>query len=145
MAVILCFGCKQKDPARSAVPATSGAEARPGLTRLTAGRAVLWVEVAQSEEDRARGLMFRKELPRDQGMLFVFETPQHLSFWMRNTQVPLDIAFVAADGRILNILQMKPLDEGPRYESNGPAQYAIEANRGWFKNNGVKAGDKIAF
>jgi uncharacterized membrane protein (UPF0127 family) len=141
----LCPGCKQKDTDSLRVPARSVTEAHSGLTKLTAGNAMLWVEVVQSEEARARGLMYRKELPTDQGMLFVFDYPQHLSFWMKNTYIPLDIAFVAADGRILNILQMKPLDEGPRYESNGPAVYAIETNTGWFQKNGVKAGDKVKF
>ena len=73
-------------------------------------------------------IMWRKELKEDRGMLFVFTEPGEKSFWMKNTYLPLDIAFVAPDGSILNILGMKPLDEGPRYLSLGPALYAIEAS-----------------
>jgi len=89
--------------------------------------------------------MFRRSLPEDEGMLFVFEEPQMLEFWMKNTYVPLDIAFIASDGRILNIEAMKPLDDGPRYRSKGSARYAVEANRGWFDRHGVKPGDQVHF
>jgi uncharacterized protein len=136
-----CGGCR-KEPAPGKAPA---GEARPGRVRLAVGRALLWVEVAEDEATRERGLMYRRQMPRDEGMLFVFESPQPLSFWMRNTLIPLDIAFVAGDGRILNILEMKPLDEGPRYNSIGPALYAIETNAGWFRENGIKPGDRVAF
>ena len=109
------------------------------------GQAQLWVEVAEDEKSRTQGLMYRRQMPGDEGMLFVFEYPQSLSFWMKNTYLPLDIAFVARDGRILNILYMKPLDESQRYISQDPALYAIEANAGWFQQNGIKAGDKVHF
>jgi uncharacterized membrane protein (UPF0127 family) len=118
---------------------------RQGQVQLTIGRARLWVEVAEDETSRTKGLMFRRQMPQDEGMLFVFEYPQPLSFWMKNTFLPLDIAFVARDGRILNILYMTPLDESQRYISQGPALYAIEANAGWFQQNGIKAGDKVHF
>ncbi|MBI4726341.1 DUF192 domain-containing protein [candidate division TA06 bacterium] len=134
-------GCR-KEPAPGNI---TPKESRPGKVLLTIGRAVLWVEVAEDEASRSKGLMHRRQLPEDEGMLFVFEYPQPLSFWMKNTYLPLDIAFVARDGSILNILKMKPLDEGPRYASQGPALYAIEANAGWFQKNGIKAGDKVRF
>ena len=134
-------GCR-KESASKIEPAK---ESRPGRVQLGIGGACLWVEVAESEETRTQGLMYRRQMPEDEGMLFVFEYPQPLSFWMKNTYLPLDIAFVARDGSILNILGMKPLDEGPRYLSQGPALYAIEANAGWFRKNGIKAGDKVRF
>jgi len=84
-------------------------------------------------------------MPDDEGMLFVFEYPQPLSFWMKNTYLPLDIAFVSTDYRVLNILPMKPMDETPRYTSAGPALYAIETNQRWFAKHGIKAGDRIRF
>ena len=136
-----CGGCRKESPPP---PAPSG-EARPGKVRLTVGQAQLWVEVAEDEKSRTQGLMYRRQMPGDEGMLFVFEYPQSLSFWMKNTYLPLDIAFVARDGRILNILYMKPLDESQRYISQDPALYAIEANAGWFQQNGIKAGDKVHF
>jgi len=137
----VCGGCRQEP---STKPSLSK-ESRPGKVQLTIGGATLWVEVAGDEATRSQGLMHRRQMPEDEGMLFVFEYPQPLSFWMKNTYLPLDIAFVARDGSILNILRMKPLDEGPRYLSQGQALYAIETNAGWFQKNGVKAGDKVRF
>lgn len=134
-------GCRQEQ-APAPVPPK---EYRPGKVQLYMGNALLWVEVAEDEDTRTKGLMYRRQMPQDEGMLFVFEYPQPLSFWMKNTYLPLDIAFVAQDGSILNILSMKPLDEEPRYLSRGPALYAIEANAGWFKSQGIKAGDKVRF
>ena len=134
-------GCRKEPVPGNIAPK----ETRPGLVQLAIGRAWLWVEVAEDEASRAQGLMHRRQMPGDQGMLFVFAYPQPLSFWMKNTYLPLDIAFVAQDGRILNILYMKPLDESQRYISQGPALYAIEANAGWFQQNGIKAGDKVHF
>lgn len=115
------------------------------MIRLTVDTASLWVEVADRPETRQVGLMFRRSLPEDEGMLFVFEEPQVLEFWMRNTYLPLDVAFVSQSGVILNIEAMKPLDEGPRYRSCGPARYAIEANQGWFARRGIGPGAKVSF
>ena len=137
----ICGGCRQEPAPKP--PLTK--ESRPGKVQLTIGGARLWVEVAGDEATRSQGLMHRRQMPEDEGMLFVFEYPQQLSFWMKNTYLPLDIAFVASDGSILNILRMKPLDEGPRYLSRGQALYAIEANAGWFQKNGIKAGDRVKF
>lgn len=134
-------GCRQES-----LPQTPAAkESRPGRVQLAIGGASLWVEVAGDEAARTQGLMHRRQMPRDEGMLFVFEYPQQLSFWMKNTYLPLDIAFVSKDGTIINILSMEPLNEVPRYLSRGPALYAIEANAGWFKDNGIKAGDRVRF
>ncbi|MDI6740182.1 MAG: DUF192 domain-containing protein [Candidatus Edwardsbacteria bacterium] len=137
-------GCKRTEPALKP-QAAAVADARPGRTRIMIGQAPLWVEIADDNETRTQGLMFRKTMPEDEGMLFVFEYPQPLSFWMKNTYLPLDIAFVSSDYRILNILSMKPLDEVLRYTSAGAALYAIETNQGWFEKHGVKAGDRIRF
>jgi uncharacterized membrane protein (UPF0127 family) len=134
-------GCRKEPIPRKSIPK----ESRPGKVQLSVGQAALWVEVAEDEAARSQGLMFRRQMPEDEGMLFVFEYPQQLSFWMKNTYLSLDIAFVAQDGSILNILRMKPLDEGPRYLSQGQALYAIEANAGWFQSQGIKAGDKVHF
>ncbi len=105
----------------------------------------LWVEVADRPDTRQIGLMFRKKLPEDEGMLFIFEESQMLDFWMKNTYLPLDIAFISSSGIIINIESMKPLDEGPRYRSQSPARYALEVNQGWFARRGIKPGDKINF
>lgn len=106
------------------------------------GPHALKVELALTEEERERGLMFRKSLGRDEGMVFVFDEPAYQSMWMKNTLIPLSVAFLDGDGRILNILDMDPqtLDT---HTSAGPASYAIETNIGWFERNKVKAGDKV--
>ena len=102
----------------------------------------LKVEVAVTEDQRNLGLMFRKELGRDDGMLFIFDDPGYYAMWMKNTLIPLSVAFVDADGVILNILDMEPqtLDS---HGAAGPAVYAIETNKGWFAAHKVKAGDKV--
>jgi uncharacterized membrane protein (UPF0127 family) len=99
----------------------------------------LLVEIADSPEERSRGLMFRESLPEDQGMLFIFESDGQHNFYMRNTLVPLSIAFIKADGTIVEIEDMEPqteeLHSGPE-----PYRYAVEANQGWFERNGIRAG-----
>ena len=102
----------------------------------------LVVEVAATPESRETGLMNRFSLKRDHGMLFVFEAPQPLAFYMRNTYIPLSIAFVDARGRILNIEDMRPKDESTHW-SRGPARYAIEMQQGWFAQKGIGAGDVV--
>jgi uncharacterized membrane protein (UPF0127 family) len=102
----------------------------------------LVVEVASTSESRSTGLMNRFSLRTDHGMLFVFEAPQPLAFYMKNTYVPLSIAFVDQRGRIINIEDMRPLDESTHW-SKGPALYAIEMQQGWFAAKGIAAGDVV--
>ncbi|MBC8023247.1 MAG: DUF192 domain-containing protein [Burkholderiales bacterium] len=102
----------------------------------------LKVEVAAAEPQRMQGLMNRTKLGRDDGMLFVFDEPGYHSMWMKNTLIPLSVAFIDRNGVILNILDMEPktLDS---HMSAGPAVYAIETNKGWFAAKKIKAGDKV--
>jgi uncharacterized membrane protein (UPF0127 family) len=118
------------------------ADARFKATRIKVAGHELKVEVASSEEQRMQGLMNRKQLGRDDGMLFIFDEPAYHSMWMKNTLIPLSVAFLDAQGTILNILDMEPqtLDT---HMAAGPATYAIETNKGWFARNKVKAGDKV--
>jgi uncharacterized protein len=111
-------------------------------TRLSIGMHVIQAEVAKSPEERSTGLMFRKSMPTNDGMLFVFEQPGQQCFWMKNTLLPLSIAFVADDGSITNIDTMKPqtLDS---HCSNREVRYVLEMNDGWFAKRGVKPGMKI--
>jgi uncharacterized protein len=120
--------------------AASGADL-PTRT-LTIGGSTLTVEVAATPPAREHGLMERFSLQRDHGMLFVFETPQPLAFWMKNTYIPLSIAFVDASGRILNIEDMRPQDESSHW-SRGLALYAIEMRQGWFAGKGIAPGDRV--
>ena len=105
----------------------------------------LHVEIAQDPEALANGLMFRADLKEDEGMLFVFESARILSFWMRNTFIPLDIAFVDEDGTVVDIQRMEALDERIQYISKAPALYAIETNAGWFRRNNLKVGSTVIF
>ncbi|HXS52587.1 MAG TPA: DUF192 domain-containing protein [Usitatibacter sp.] len=118
------------------------ADARLPTATLKIGSQALKVEVAASDAQRERGLMFRKAMPRDEGMLFVFDDPGYYAMWMKNTLIPLSVAFVDRDGNILNIADMEPqtLDS---HLANGPALYAIETNKGWFEAHKVHAGDKV--
>lgn len=116
---------------------TRTAEIRIGGVPVTA-------EIADNQELRERGLMHRDSLPENHGMLFVYGTAQVRSFWMRNTKLPLDIAFIDANGVILNILQMEPQSD-ENYYSQGPMMYALEMNQGWFEANGVEPGDRLEF
>ena len=106
---------------------------------LSAGMHLLEVQVASTFEQRATGLMFRTEMPQHEGMLFVFEQPSQQCFWMKNTLLPLSAAFIADNGRIVNIVDMKPqtLDS---HCSAEPVRFVLEMNQGWFAKKGLKAG-----
>lgn len=110
---------------------------------LVVGNQQVSAEIAARREDRNRGLMFRESLPEDHGMLFVFPEEKVLSFWMRNTSIPLSIAYADAGGAIVRIADLQPHDERP-VSSLRPARYALEMNQGWFAAHGVFPGDRIA-
>lgn len=109
---------------------------------LTAGMYAIQAELAASPEARERGLMFRKSMPANAGMLFVFEEKAGHCFWMRNTDLPLSIAFLADDGSIVNIEDMKPQTED-NHCPRAAVRYALEMNKGWFAQKGLKPGAKI--
>lgn len=111
--------------------------------RLSAGLHQIDAQVAQTHEQRMTGLMHRKEMPQHEGMLFVFEQPAQQCFWMKNTLLPLSVAFLADDGTVVNIEEMKPqtLDS---HCSQQPVRYVLEMNTGWFAKKGIKPGAKIA-
>ncbi len=106
-------------------------------------RVSLRVEIAASETDRQHGLMYRKSLEKNSGMLFVFTRDQYLNFWMKNTFLPLSIAYIGANGTISDMHDMEPLDTSITYPSRYPARYALEVNRGWFAANGIVPGCRI--
>lgn len=109
------------------------------------------VEVAKSNAQLKHGLMHRTQMDKNSGMLFVYESELYLSFWMKNTYIPLSIAFINKDKVIVDIQDMLPA-AGPvvdsqlrRYKSKRPSQYALEMNKGWFKTHKIAVGDKIKF
>ncbi|MDV6237476.1 DUF192 domain-containing protein [Leptospira ellisii] len=97
----------------------------------------LLVEVVNTPADRAKGLMYRKHLAENEGMLFVFPEPDYLSFWMKNTWIPLSIAYFNADRRITDLHDMKPNQTSELYHSSEKALYALETNQGWFAKRNI--------
>lgn len=120
----------------------AGVEMR--VERAGTEAAFLQVELARTPEERARGLMRRKSLADGEGMLFIFERDETLSFWMKDTLIPLSIAFIASDGRIVEIRDMRPLDLNP-VKSGRSVRYALEVPQGWFERAGVKPGDTVTW
>ncbi|WP_088329936.1 DUF192 domain-containing protein [Lacimicrobium sp. SS2-24] len=111
-----------------------------GTVAIQIGKQELTLELAETPQQRSRGLMYRETLCEDCGMLFVYSQPRPLSMWMKNTLIPLDVAFADKDGRILVIKSMQPHDLTP-VGTEQPATYAWEMNQGWFEANQVKVGD----
>lgn len=109
---------------------------------LHIGARTIRAEIADTPEMRERGLMRRERLCADCGMLFVFGSAARHSFWMKSTPLPLSIAFIAADGSIINIEEMQP-NTTDTHDSRGDALYALEMNSGWFGRNGVAPADKV--
>ena len=109
---------------------------------LKAGRQTVRADVASTEPTRQLGLMFRKKMPQQEGMLFVFPQIGYHAMWMRNTLLPLSVAYVDERGVILSIHEMQPLSD-TAHQSAGPARFALEMNAGWFSAHSIKAGDTI--
>lgn len=112
--------------------------------KVRAGSGTVRAELAVTPEQRSLGLMYRKELGENDGMLFVFADDKERSFWMRNTLVPLSIAYLDADRKVVRIRDMMPLVENG-YTSGRPARFALEVNKGWFTEHGVTEGQTLAF
>ena len=110
--------------------------------RLTIGKSSVTAEVANTETQRATGLMNRRMLPEDRGMLFVFPEIALHAMWMMNTYVPLSVAVMDRDGVIINIEDMQPQTQDT-HPAARPARYALEVNLGWFRKRGIKPGDKV--
>ncbi len=106
--------------------------------------ALLYVDVADDAEERRRGLMGVERLPADEGMAFVYDEPVSSTFWMKDTLIPLSIAFLGEDDRVIGVRDMQPCeaDPCPTYGVDGPYILAIEANLGWFEDHGIQAGDQ---
>jgi uncharacterized protein len=133
--IVFVAGCQPK-----------GADITPfglQIIELKILNASLKAEVADTPQASENGLMFRDSLPEDRGMVFVFEQPKTASFWMRNTKIPLSIAYIDSTGKILEIKSMKPLDETVVPSISDRVAYALEVNQGWFDRHGIAPGVKI--
>ncbi|MGV3727235.1 DUF192 domain-containing protein [Hydrogenophaga sp.] len=128
-----------------AAPALAQDAPQMQLPRITlqAGMHLIQAQVASTPQERSVGLMFRREMPTNEGMLFIFEQPSEQCFWMKNTLLPLTAAFVADDGTIVNLVDMKPqsLDS---HCSTKPVRYVLEMHKGWFDKRALKAGTKLS-
>ncbi|MBL8393556.1 MAG: DUF192 domain-containing protein [Candidatus Accumulibacter sp.] len=124
------------------VLATSPAAAQMPRIELTVGMYRIETEVAVSDAQRMQGLMHRRSLPANQGMLFVFPQAARHCMWMRNTHVPLSVAFLDDEGRILNVEDMQPESEN-NHCAVGAARFALEMNLGWFVTKGIKPGVRL--
>jgi uncharacterized membrane protein (UPF0127 family) len=127
--------------AAAAAAAQDGPQQLPAIT-LNAGMHLIHAEVAQTPQQRSTGLMFRQTMGTNEGMLFAFEDAGQQCFWMKNTLLPLSVAFVADDGSIVNIENMKPqtLDS---HCSVKPVRFVLEMNDGWFAKRGIKSGFRL--
>jgi uncharacterized membrane protein (UPF0127 family) len=103
---------------------------------------IIQTEIARSTEEKQQGLMFRKSLADGRAMLFVFDRDQIMSFYMKNTLIPLSIAFISSDGTITELRNMRPLDENS-VRSSRSVRYALEVPQGWFDRAGINVGDRL--
>ncbi|MGE0762891.1 MAG: DUF192 domain-containing protein [Bdellovibrionales bacterium] len=122
---------------------------KPVFVKAFLGQKELQVEMADTAEARSQGLMYRRTMPFNQGMLFVFGMEQSLTFWMKNTYMPLSIGFFNSQLELVDIQDMQPesmlVKELPRYTSRKPARLALEMNQGWFAKNKIAVGAKLRF
>lgn len=128
--------------ALAAAPVSAQQPQQLQMLTLSAGMHNVHAQVAATPDQRQVGLMYRREMPANEGMLFVFEDRSVQCFWMRNTLLPLTIAFIADDGTIVNLADMKPMSEDSHC-SNKPVRYALEMNAGWFAKRGIGPGFKL--
>ena len=110
--------------------------------QLQAGMFQIDAQVAQTPQQHAKGLMFRTDMPTHEGMLFVFESPSPLCFWMKNTLIPLTAAFIADDGTIVNLADMQARSEQSHCAAK-PVRFVLEMNQGWFAKRNIKPGYKL--
>lgn len=123
--------------------ATQACGELPNTSQIKINHYPVTVELAVREEEKTCGLSFRDSLSKDHGMLFVYAKDRMMTFWMKDTHIPLSIAFLDGKGVILNILEMEPMDRMARYRSVEPARYALEMSANWFVEHHITAGDRI--
>ena len=136
-AVLLLAACAGADGAPSPATVTLTVEDAEGRAVAT-----LTAELAATPAERQRGLMFRQSLGEDEAMLFVYPTEARGAFWMKDTPIPLTIAFLAADGRVLELIDGRPFDE-THLQPDAPYRHALEVNAGWFARRGLGEGARV--
>jgi uncharacterized protein len=139
---LVLVGCSGEETTSEAGTSSPDESATVTIDASSGQRVEVEVEIADDYAERQRGLMERTELAENAGMLFVFDSEEQLSFWMRNTLIPLSIAYIDAEERIIDIQDMQPLDE-TSHPSAEPAMYALEVNQGFFDEHGVGVEDEV--
>ena len=137
-ATLFLAGCGQSEPAKPVVPKTVA-----DYFSIEVGGQPVRMQLAVLRHEMERGLMDRRDLGPNDGMMFLYLRPQKLSYWMRNTPLPLDIGFFNAAGELKEIYAMHPFDETPVASHSEAMQFALEMRQGWFKANGIRPGDKV--
>jgi uncharacterized protein len=138
---------RSTSPFKPATPSTPSAELDEygfRTTQIQIGNETLAVELAETPKQQAKGLRFRQTLAEDAGMLFIFPSPRRLSFWMKDASIPLSIAYIQPDGKIVQIRPMQPYDDTPVPSLSDAVTYALLVNQGWFERHGISAGTVIA-
>jgi uncharacterized membrane protein (UPF0127 family) len=137
---------RSTNPFKPATPSTPSAEPDEygfRTAQIQIGNERLEVELAEAAAQQAKGLRFRQTLPEDAGMLFIFPSPRRLSFSMKDASIPLSIAYIQPDGKIVQIRPMQPYDETPVTSLSDAVTYALLVNQGWFQRHGISAGTVI--
>lgn len=138
VALVMLAACGRADAGKDAAVKT--VEDR---FAIKIGGRTVQMQIAVRAEEQQKGLMFRTAMGADEGMLFVFGTAQRMSFWMRNTEIPLDIGYIDPTGELKEIYPMYPLDEKPVASRSRSIQFCLEMNQGWYGRSGVKPGAKL--
>ena len=141
LAFVALTGCKRDSHEISA--ATAAPKTIDERFAIKVGDRTVAMQVAVSHDEMEHGLMFRESLGADEGMLFVYDQPQQMNFWMRNTEIPLNIGFFDASGELKETYEMYPHDEKTVSSRSRALQYALEMNPGWFSRNGLRPGAKL--
>jgi uncharacterized protein len=138
LSLVVLTGCGRAEAGKNAAPKT--VEDR---FAIKIGERTVQMQIAALPAEMQKGLMFRDKMGADEGMLFVYDSPQQMGFWMRNTKLALDIGFVSPEGELQEIYALYPLDERTVSSRGRRLQFALEMNQGWFKQHGVKLGAKL--
>lgn len=141
-AAVLFACCQSEHRPEAPGPKEQTAPARTGLHKLMIGETAVYVDIADNYDSRKRGLKYRREMSEDEGMIFIYPEPGIRSFWMKDTYIPLSLAYIDENGRIFQFVDMEPKDI-TTHPSDAPAQYVLEVNQGWFGKHGIKTGDLV--
>ncbi|MEO6875124.1 MAG: DUF192 domain-containing protein [Opitutaceae bacterium] len=136
--LLATVACGTKEPAPVVAPKTVA-----DFFPIKVGNQMVRMQVAVLQQEQMRGLMERTRLADDQGMIFIFRTPQQMSFWMHDTPTPLDIGFFDAEGALVEIYPLLPFDEKTVTSRSRELKFALEMNQNWYRDHGVKPGAKI--